>query len=105
MLNEKVYKSVSKFQCIPCDYIARDKYIYDRHINTQKHYMLTNANKKVEKVAKYKCLNCDKEYLHQPSLSRHKNVCKISTDIVKKTDSEEISDISDKELINKLLET
>jgi len=100
MINEKVYKSVSKFICIPCDYIARDKYIYDRHIKTQKHFKIINDNEKEEIVAKYKCLNCNKEYSYPSGLSRHKNNCKSSTEIIVKNE-----EISDKELINKLLET
>jgi len=49
-----VYKGVSKFICIPCDYITRDKYIYDRHIKTRKHFKIINDNEKEEIVAKYK---------------------------------------------------
>jgi len=110
MLNEKEQKVAMDYKCVLCDYNTSRKNNYDKHIKTLKHYMLTNANEKEQKVAKYKCLNCGKEYLHQPSLSRHKNTCKSSTEIIVKNeeisninDINDISNISDKELINKLL--
>ena len=95
---KKEQKVAINYVCIPCDYNTSRKNNYDKHIKTLKHYTLTNTYKKEEK---YKCIICDKEYLHRQSLYNHKNTCKSSTEIIVK--NEEISNISDKELINKLL--
>jgi len=103
---KKSQKVAINYTCIPCDYNTSRKTDYTKHIKTLKHYKLTNTYKKEEKVAKYKCFICDKEYLHRQSLYNHKNTCKSSTEIIVKNEEiNDISNISEEELINKLLET
>ena len=48
--NEKVPKSSDKFYCSDCDYTTVRKSQYKRHLLTLKHGILTNTNKKVQKV-------------------------------------------------------
>ena len=48
--NKKVPKSSDKFSCPHCDYTSIRKSQYDRHLLTLKHEILTNTNKKVQKV-------------------------------------------------------
>jgi translation initiation factor 2B subunit (eIF-2B alpha/beta/delta family) len=62
---------------------------------------LSNPDKiEIKEPIIYKCLNCDKTYQYASGLSKHKNNCKSSTEIIVKNEN-----ISDKELINKLLDT
>jgi len=103
MITQKSQKVAIDYVCIPCDYNTSRKTDYTKHIKTLKHFKITNDNEKDEKVVKvvkYKCLNCNKEYSYSSGLSRHKNNCEPSTEIIVKNEN-----ISDKELINKLLDT
>ena len=61
-------------KCIPCDYIARDKYDYTKHTKTLKHIKKLNPEYKEEPII-YKCNICDKIYKHISGLSRHKKNC------------------------------
>ena len=61
-------------KCIPCDYIARDKYDYNKHTKTLKHFKKLNPNYKEEDII-YKCNICDKIYQHASSLNKHKKKC------------------------------
>ena len=108
---KKEGKSGKKYECLKCDYIARDKTNYKKHLDTQKHYNAINdinATKKLGKVGKmYECDKCCKKYLHQPSLFRHKKTCNIKEkQIINNEDNEE--EINYKEmfsiLINQLTE-
>ena len=109
--SKKEGKSGKIYECLKCDYIARDKTNYKKHLDTQKHYNAINdinATKKLGKVGKmYECDKCCKKYLHQPSLFRHKKTCNIKEkQIINNEDNEE--EINYKEmfsiLINQLTE-
>ena len=81
MLTKSCKEVAKKYTCHICDYMSCNKYNYEKHMSTDKHKMLTHANKKVAKVAKvatgenhFLC-ECGKQYIHRPSLSRHKQKC------------------------------
>lgn len=61
-------------KCIPCDYIARDKYDYNKHTKTLKHFKKLNPDYNEEPII-YKCNICDKIYQHASSLNKHKKKC------------------------------
>ena len=112
--NKKEEKRGKNYECLKCDYIARDKTNYHRHLDTQKHYNATTGknDNKMEGISgkggkKYECDKCSKEYLHQSGLSRHKKTCNIKEkQIINNEDNEE--EINYKEmfsiLINQLTE-
>lgn len=108
--NEKVPKSSEKFSCQVCDYTSIRKSQYDRHLLTLKHGLLTNTNKKVQKVQddkSFKCV-CGSSYKFASSLCFHKKTCKVTTeaepvadaDVLKVSSSGGISN----EMIMKLIE-
>ena len=74
-----VPKSSNEFICEICDYKTSRLSQYNRHILTAKHLMLCkmlyNEPEWNQKVPNYKCCNCEKQFKHQPSLSRHKKTC------------------------------
>jgi hypothetical protein len=78
-----VPKSSKKFCCESCDYNTSRLSQYERHISTPKHlnttFRLQNATCLVPKVPNiekvYICSNCNKEYKHHSSLSKHKALC------------------------------
>jgi hypothetical protein len=79
MLTKKLSKVANKYECIKCDYNTYNKTNYKKHLDTQKHYKLTNTYEILQKVAiKYKCAKCFKEYSHKQSLFTHKKTCKMS---------------------------
>ena len=109
--SKKEGKNGKIYECLKCDYIARDKTNYYRHIDTQKHYNAINATKKEGIRGKggknYECDKCCKEYTTLSNLSRHKKTCNIKEkQIINKQDNEE--EINYKEmfliLINQLTE-
>ena len=78
-----VPKSSEFFNCKFCDYNTSRKSQYDRHLSTSKHINTTirlqNTTILVPNVPKiYICCNCNKEYKHHSSLSKHKLSCKIN---------------------------
>jgi hypothetical protein len=78
MLNKKSQKIAKKYECLKCDYNTGNKSDYKKHIDTIKHYKLTNTYEISQKVAiKYKCAKCSKEYSHKQSLFTHKKTCKL----------------------------
>jgi hypothetical protein len=78
MLTKKLSKVVKKYECIKCDYNTDNKTNYKKHIDTIKHYKLTNTYEILQKVAiKYKCAKCCKEYSHKQSLFTHNKKCKL----------------------------
>jgi DNA-directed RNA polymerase subunit RPC12/RpoP len=81
-MENKVGKVGTKYKCISCNYIARDKFNYDKHLHTIKHYKLTNPEKiEIVEPTIYKCANCAKVYQHAPSLNKHKKKCIITPSI------------------------
>ena len=108
--NEKVPKSSEKFSCQSCDYTTVRKSQYIRHLLTLKHEILTNTNKKVQKVQddnSFHCA-CGSSYKFASSLCYHKKTCKVTitaepiadADVLKVSSSGGISN----EMIMKLIE-
>ena len=83
---EKVPKGSKKFCCETCHYDTSRLSQYERHLSTPKHlsttFRLQNATCLVPKVPNiekvYTCSNCNKEYKHHSSLSKHKALCNIN---------------------------
>jgi hypothetical protein len=67
------------FICNPCHFKCSKQSNYNSHLLTAKHARLILANEKMPKNAEEKCYHCTcgKEYIHQPSLSKHKKKCKV----------------------------
>ena len=108
--NEKVPKSSEKFSCQSCDNTTVRKSQYTRHLLTLKHEILTNTNKKVQKVQDDKSFHCacGSSYKFASSLCYHKKTCKVTitaepiadADVLKVSSSGGISN----EMIMKLIE-
>jgi hypothetical protein len=80
MAIDKIAKIAKKYECIKCNYITSNKYDYDKHLLTAKHYRLTNTNENSRKIAKVHICDCGKEYKHASSLSGHKKKCTYTTE-------------------------
>ena len=108
--NEKVPKSSDKFSCPSCDYTSVRKSQYDRHLLTLKHEILTNTNKKVQKVQDDKSFHCvcGSSYKFASSLCFHKKTCKASkeADVSSSSDEKLVSSggVVSNEMIMKLIE-
>ena len=68
-------KYAPKFYCKKCDYKCSRKFLWEQHITTRKHKMITNGNKMVTKNMHF-CI-CGKSYKYSSGLSRHQKQCKI----------------------------
>ena len=78
MLTKKSQKSLEIFLCEICDYRTSKIYDYNKHLSTRKHKMLTNVDKKSQKVAEnfepingvniFECV-CGKKFAYRQSLS------------------------------------
>ena len=82
--NEKVGK---KFYCKYCDYLARDKSNYNKHLQTQKHFgnkMEINGNNQNPQL--FTC-ECNKIFKTKSGLWKHKTTsklpCSINTELCK----------------------
>jgi hypothetical protein len=102
-----VPKSSENFNCKFCDYNTSRKSQYERHLLTSKHinttFRLQNTTFLVPNVPKvYICSNCNKEYKHHSSLSKHKTVCnyKNTDDIIEDKDDKQNKDELIQYLIN-----
>ena len=108
--NEKVPKSSDKFSCTACDYTSVRKSQYDRHLLTLKHILLTNTNKKVQKVPDDKSFHCvcGSSYKFASSLCYHKKTCKAikEGDVSSSLDEKLVSPggVVSNEMIMKLIE-
>lgn len=71
MDNKNAEKCVKFFYCEKCDYYAKRKYDYNRHIESKKHND-NNDNKKCV----FNCM-CGKSYMFASGLSRHKQKCPL----------------------------
>ena len=80
MAIDKIAKIAKKYECINCNYITSNKYDYDKHLLTAKHYRLTNTNEKTRKIAKVYICDCGKEYKHASSLFKHRKKCTYTTE-------------------------
>jgi len=75
---KKLQKVANEYICKKCDYYTNRKSSYIKHLNTNKHQMITNDKKMItSKVANellHVCV-CGKSYKFYSGLSRHKNNC------------------------------
>ena len=103
-------KSSENFFCEKCDYTTSRKSQYDRHLLTLKHELLTNTNKKVQKVQDDKSFHCvcGSSYKFASSLCYHKKTCKASkeADVSSSSDEKLVSSggVVSNEMIMKLIE-
>ena len=74
---EKVPKVPGFYECQKCDYITVRLSQYERHLSTDKHIRLTNANKEPSEVPEFICSNSKKNYKHKSSLFKHTKKCII----------------------------
>ena len=78
MITKSRQKSPKKYSCKNCHYASKNKFDFDKHLTTTKHKMITNDNKKSQKVAKLSC-ECGKQYKFKSGLSRHQKKCLFKT--------------------------
>jgi len=80
--NKKLQKSCKNYYCKFCDYNTERKSSYEKHINTAKHKEVAFGNDlesksckklQVEHEHKFRCQNCDKEFLNRSGLWKHTN--------------------------------
>lgn len=92
MLTQTRTKNGNVFNCQKCDYSSYNKYDFNKHLSTDKHKVLSDANKKIAKNATpgtvYLC-ECGKSYKHKPSLSRHRQTCNFIKNEVSDTTTDE----------------
>ncbi len=76
MANQKNSKKTPLFICENCDFKCCKNNEYKRHIETNKHKTLTDANKKTpnDETTFFYCI-CGNKYNHKSSFSRHKRIC------------------------------
>ena len=79
-------KNAKKFICEKCDFECCKLSNYNKHLNTAKHKMVTNGDKKMPiDITKHIC-SCGKEFKYRQGLSRHKQNCNgIQTNTVSAT--------------------
>ena len=83
--NLKMQKNANIYECKVCDFIAFNKYNYNKHLSTIKHKNNENDNNDNKKVVKnvknevnvFVCEHCNKSYTYKSGLSRHKKTCKF----------------------------
>ena len=97
MLTDFTSKNIKNFVCENCHFKCSKKGDYNRHVLTAKHLLLTEKH---HNTPNHNCLYCDKKYKSRVGLWNHKKKC--AQNICKET--EEISDISDKNLILTLIQ-
>ena len=104
MLTTKTPKTPKRYTCERCDYISCNKKDYMRHLQTDKHLMLTNANDNAnnannnanEKTPNNDCTcECGKYFKHKSSLSRHRQKCTYinDTDVPVKEEKKIVNEI------------
>ena len=69
-------KYAPNFYCKKCDYKCSRKFLWNQHISTRKHKMITNDNKIV--TENMLCCPCGKTYKYRSGLSRHQKKCTYS---------------------------
>jgi hypothetical protein len=103
MGNPKNTEKTPKFLCEMCDFKCCRQAEYLRHVETIKHKMVTNGNKKTpnsEHVI-FNCI-CGKTYKYLPGLARHKRTCGVvnSSSIKTKEENDHVDLIDDKDIIS-----
>lgn len=107
ILTKKGEKGGKKFFCENCNYLACDKYKFDRHLTTQKHLILTNTYSEGEKggrpIYNFIC-ECGNSYKHKQSLNTHKKCCVLKIKVENKmNDLLNVSDVNYKEMFIEIL--
>ena len=74
MITKKTRKVAKKFVCKSCHYTSRNKYDFNKHLDTTKHKMVTQAVTHLAKSRHLKC-ECGKTYKFRSGLSRHRKKC------------------------------
>ena len=77
MANKNPNKIPILFECVTCHYNTCNKKDYSKHLQTQKHNRLTNANDlspQNPQTMFFTCV-CNKTYNHMSSLCKHKKKC------------------------------
>jgi len=78
MTNNFKQKVANIFICENCNYNTSRKNNYDKHILTDKHKRLMMDNKSITtKITQYFECVCEKIYIHQSSLCKHKKTCEV----------------------------
>ena len=81
------HESSAKFKCITCNYYTSRRSQYERHLLTDKHWILQNpTSKKFQTIKTYTC-QCGKSYKHSSSLYAHRKMCLLGSNINKNTES------------------
>jgi hypothetical protein len=93
MLTKNSIKKQNNFYCENCDYNAKRKTDYDKHIKSKKHNTYINDTEKC-----YKCSICSKIYKHRQSLYNHKKKCNPDT-----IQNDNCDNVNYKDLILKVL--
>jgi len=96
VINEKyINENAKQHFCTNCNYKCETGWLWERHVNTQKHKSFK------ESIKKNLC-NCGKEYTTRQSLFNHKKKCSFNTKV---TDSNQIGgSFNEKEVIMTLLQ-
>ena len=103
MGNPKNSKKTPKFSCELCDFKCCKQNEYKRHLETIKHKMVTNGNKKTpnSEPVIFNCI-CGKTYKYLPGLARHKRACAVFnlSSVKTKEENDNIDLIDDKDTIS-----
>ena len=115
---KKHEKTRQNYECKLCDFNTSHKGLWNRHLTTPKHQILTIPNEKTPKnTTGYRC-ECGKEYKHKSTLSHHKTNCITNIQYVNKNNDVIIKDtiiekkdkmidklvVANQELTNKIVE-
>ena len=76
MMTKKVKSENPIFLCKVCNYECSKKYLYEKHILTRKHQMMTNGDN-IQDTA-FIC-SCGKQFSYRQGLHRHKQICQKVT--------------------------
>ena len=71
-----VENSNNSLYCKKCDYLAKRKGDFKKHLQSKKHNA-SNAIKNASKKFQFSCA-CGKQYCHDSSYYRHKKICKMN---------------------------
>ena len=104
MTTNLIPKNAKYFICEICNFKCSKISNYNIHILTRKHKILQNTTDENAKNAEYIC-DCNKVYKHHSSLWNHKKKCNFIKEEKEEIEiSNEIIDISDKNLIFTLIQ-